>query len=137
MLKQKNYWQVVLAEVLNKESLEYNFVYTNIGPDDELKSKSFGAEDQANNRRVRVELEGEFSGIYLTPREVDCLVVLSTGCTVKFAARELNLSHRTVEFYLKNLKAKFGCSTKGELLTIVTEADLLSQIALSSEEKGS
>lgn len=133
MLKQKNYWQVVLAEVLNKESLDYNFVYTNMGPVEDLKSNRFGSEAQANYRRVRVELDGEFSGIYLTPREVDCLVVLSTGCTVKFAARELNLSHRTVEFYLKNLKAKFGCATKGELLAIVAEADLLSQIALSSE----
>jgi DNA-binding CsgD family transcriptional regulator len=129
MLKQQSYWQVVLQEVLNKDQPEYTFLYTSLGPP-EREEAGFSAMPQHRQpKKDRIVLDGEFSGIYLTARECDCLRVLADGRTLKVAARELALSHRTVEFYLKNLRAKFGCATKGELLALVAEADLLSMIA--------
>lgn len=121
MNKARSYWQGILDEVLNKGDLNYSFLYTNLGPEDRGELE----ENTRDTKRDRVYLNGEFSGIYLTPRECDCLYALASGRTVKTVARELYLSHRTVEFYLKNLKAKFGCSNKGELLALVAETDLL------------
>ena len=128
MLKQKSYWQGVLAEVLNKGNLDYTFFYTSLGPAEREEAGFHGYSQKQEPKRDRVVLDGEFSGIYLTPREVDCLNALATGRTVKMVARDLDLSHRTVEFYLKNLKTKFGCATKCELLAMVAEADLLSTL---------
>ena len=135
MLKQKSYWQVVLAEVLNKGNMDYTFFYTSLGPVEREESGFQGYSHKQQPKRDRVVLDGEFSGIYLTPREVDCLNALATGRTVKVVARDLDLSHRTVEFYLKNLKTKFGCATKCELLAVVAEADLLSTLNLVPDEK--
>jgi DNA-binding CsgD family transcriptional regulator len=126
MIKQQSYWQVVLAEVLNKDNIDYTFLYTSLGPAEREESGSLA--ENRKPKRERIELEGEFSGIYLTPRECDCLHALASGRTVKTVARELELSHRTVEFYLKNLKTKFGCASKCELLALVAEADLLSTL---------
>jgi DNA-binding CsgD family transcriptional regulator len=128
MQKHKGYWQVVLAEVLNKDNHDHSFLYTNLGSDENGGAEFENDSMKRGPKRDRVVLDGEFSGIYLTPREVDCLSALASGRTVKHVARDLELSHRTVEFYLKNIKAKFGCTTKGELLAIVAEADLLSSL---------
>ena len=128
MLKQSDYWQVVLAEVLNKGKLDYTFLYTSLGPAEREEAGFRAVPENRQPKRDRMVLDGEFSGIYLTPREVDCLNALASGRTVKIVARELELSHRTVEFYLKNLKIKFGCATKGELLALVAATDLLATL---------
>lgn len=52
----------------------------------------------------------------LTPRERSILQLLLLGKLNKQIAFELNLSVRTVESYLINLKNKFGCSSKNQLL---------------------
>lgn len=128
MIKSHSYWQIVLAEVLNKNNIDYTFLHTNLGPIERVVPDRRFCPEPAEPRRARIELDGQFSGIYLTPREYDCLTALATGRTVKVVARELDLSHRTVEFYLKNLKTKFGCASKGELLALIAEADLLSTL---------
>lgn len=127
MNKNRSYWQGILNEVLNKGNTNYSFIYTSLGPEDR---DNLGA-NAPDPKRDRIYLTGEFSGIYLTPRERDCLCALASGRTVKTVARELNLSHRTVEFYLKNLKAKFGCANKGELLALVAEADLITYLSIA------
>lgn len=55
--------------------------------------------------------------IFLTPREKECLHWYRLGKTAKETARILNLSPRTVEGYLDNIKRKFGCRYKRDLLT--------------------
>jgi DNA-binding CsgD family transcriptional regulator len=52
----------------------------------------------------------------LSIREIECLYHLVRGKTAKMIAQFLNLSPRTVESYIENIKAKFGCYTKSELL---------------------
>ncbi len=52
----------------------------------------------------------------LSPREIECLFHILRGKTMKETAAILSLSKRTVETYYENIKNKFGCFTKSELL---------------------
>lgn len=61
----------------------------------------------------------------LSPRERDCLKLLIHGNSAKDSALELNLSPRTVESYLENIKNKLLCANKRELFSIAADfADL-------------
>lgn len=52
----------------------------------------------------------------LTKREKECLDLTLNNFTAKEIAKELGLSHRTVEEYLSNLKRKFKVASKHELI---------------------
>lgn len=119
------YWQQVLQEVLHKGLTDFCFLYTNLGPD---RSEECDRDLDDTLKRDNVALDGAFAGIYLTPREYDCLRVLREGKTIKEIARDMGLSPRTVEFYLKNLKVKFGCKSKTELLALVARSNMLPNI---------
>ena len=56
--------------------------------------------------------------IELTSREKSCLELTAQGYTMKNAARRLEISHRTVEQHLRNIKDKLGLSTKNQLVEI-------------------
>lgn len=53
----------------------------------------------------------------LTQRQIDCLVYLVKGFTIKQIAKELILSPRTVEHYLEAIKLKFNCYTRADLIS--------------------
>lgn len=53
--------------------------------------------------------------ITLSMRELSLAKLLVTGLTAKEIAKRLNLSHRTIESYLINLKIKLRCKNKTEL----------------------
>jgi DNA-binding CsgD family transcriptional regulator len=53
----------------------------------------------------------------LSFREVDCMVYLAHGKTIKEIGRYLDLSPRTVEGYLDNIKDKLELNTKGDITT--------------------
>lgn len=59
--------------------------------------------------------------IDLSRREKQCLYLTVKGYTAKRIARSLEISHRTVEEYLTNIRSKFGVSTKLELVEIVLD----------------
>lgn len=54
----------------------------------------------------------------LSNRELECLFLILRGKTAKQIAEIMDLSKRTVEFYIENIKNKFGCNTKSDLLLI-------------------
>jgi DNA-binding CsgD family transcriptional regulator len=54
----------------------------------------------------------------LSKREEECLRLTLKGCTAKKIARMLDLSHRTVEEYLTNIKIKMGVKSKSELIEL-------------------
>lgn len=56
-----------------------------------------------------------FENLNLSSREEECLFFLLRHCTAKEIARILNLSHRTIEIYIQQLKFKFDCKSKAEL----------------------
>ncbi len=68
-------------------------------------------------------LGARFPGVYLTQREAECMINFLKDKTVSEAAAILELSPRTVEFYLKNIKVKLECRTKSELIHKVRESD--------------
>ncbi len=57
----------------------------------------------------------------LTKREMDCLHYTVRGFSAKRIARVLNISFRTVEEYIANIRFKFGASSKAELIDMVLE----------------
>jgi DNA-binding CsgD family transcriptional regulator len=58
--------------------------------------------------------------VEITTREAECLYHLASGKSAKQTAASLNISKRTVEFHLNNIKDKAGCRTKLELLTKIS-----------------
>lgn len=59
--------------------------------------------------------------VYITPRELECLRLLSKGNTGKEVARILNLSSRTVEGHVSNIRSKTGSLYKSELIKLYNE----------------
>ena len=57
-----------------------------------------------------------FQDLRISPRELQCLELLSHGKTAKEIAQNIQISPRTVESYLANVKAKTNCNYKSELV---------------------
>lgn len=57
----------------------------------------------------------------LTKREMDCLHYTVKGFTAKRIARALNISFRTVEEYLTNIRIKLGAASKAQLIEMVLD----------------
>ena len=73
------------------------------------------------NRRYhssRIDCGHIYQGAYLTVREKELMSLLVQLKTYKEMAKSMNLSDRTVEFYTNNIKIKFNCKTKRELITL-------------------
>ena len=67
------------------------------------------------------------SNTILAPREVECIIHILRGKTSKQIAKMLELSHRTVEFYVGRLKTKLHCRTKSELIEKILTGRLIGQ----------
>lgn len=53
---------------------------------------------------------------HLSRSQLICLTHIANAKTAKQIAKEMNLSFRTVEFYIEILKKKLGCGSKSELI---------------------
>ena len=73
--------------------------------------------------RQKYFLGKHFPNIYLTQREAECIAGLLQHGTMKTIARNLNISHRTVEYYIQNVKAKIQCYTKADLIKHIKKSD--------------
>ncbi len=71
--------------------------------------------DKTPIRRYTFE-SGNTQGIKLTQREITCVIHLLQNRTAQETAELMNLSRRTVESYLDNIKVKMDCDTKADLL---------------------
>lgn len=52
----------------------------------------------------------------LTPRETDCLFFVIRGKTAKEISRFLNISVKTVEHHIENIRQKLNCKNKNEII---------------------
>ena len=52
-----------------------------------------------------------------TPRQIECLVNLIKGQTIKEIAKTVGLAPRTVEHYLNNIKAKLDVYSRSALIS--------------------
>lgn len=124
------YWKAVLHEVLNKDNERTEFRYTNLGESRKENNKNKQKNAYQNqNRKKRVRkmyyLGKKYEGLYLTHQEGECMNLLLQDHTIVSTAKDLNLSARTVEFYVKNMKLKLSCATKKELVNKIAETDFL------------
>lgn len=76
-------------------------------------------------RQAAVYLGRNYPNQYLTPRESQCCLLLLYGLTMRAIADELELSARTVEYYLNNIKRKLGCYYRDQLVKILLNSDFL------------
>ncbi|MBY0500637.1 MAG: helix-turn-helix transcriptional regulator [Alphaproteobacteria bacterium] len=69
-----------------------------------------------NIKKIPLFLNSET--VYISFREAQCLLFLSRGRTVKEIGKELDLSPRTVESYIENIKNKTGIICRSTLVDI-------------------
>ncbi|MDX1901288.1 MAG: helix-turn-helix transcriptional regulator [Gammaproteobacteria bacterium] len=75
---------------------------------------SFAIDDLTNSHHLLPVIESQSTN--LTARQLDCLLYLIKGHTIKQIANILMLSPKTVEHYLEACKEKLNCLTKSELI---------------------
>ena len=73
-------------------------------------------------------LGSKYGDAYFTRREAECMVLLLKGKTINSVADILELSPRTVEYYIKNMKFKIGCRTKFELVDLVYASEFMENV---------
>ena len=61
----------------------------------------------------------------IAPREIECIIYILRGKTSKQIAKILELSHRTIEFYVNRLKIKLHCHSKSELIEKILSGKLI------------
>ncbi len=71
-------------------------------------------EDNRNEFFSEVAFENEFS--QLSPQQLKCFSLLVKGACIKQIVSELNLTYRTVEYYLGHARAKLKCRSTKELI---------------------
>jgi PAS domain S-box-containing protein len=72
----------------------------------------------------RYYLGDHFGNEYLTRRELEVLKKVISGYSVKHIAKELNISPRTVESHVQNLKMKLQCNTMGDIAVTAVKTGL-------------
>ncbi len=72
-----------------------------------------------------------FPAVYLTKRESQCCLLLLYGLTMRDIAQELDLSARTIEYYLNNIKRKLDCAYRDQLVKHLLASDFLQNVARS------
>ena len=117
------YWQSVINEIFNQYADDYPFHFTSIYEHHRDEGAEHTASKVVREKPVKHILNAD-KGWYLTGRELQCITGFMDGMTIKAVANSLSLSPRTVEFYLKRIKDRFGCRTKVELLNLLRQFDL-------------
>ena len=114
-----NYWQIILEEVEHYEDRGFRCLYSNLQETDIFVEKIENEYAYKAQRKPKVTypLTGNLSHLHLTEREAECIYCLQHHHTIKSTGILLNLSSRTVEFYLKNIKTKMQVRTKDEVLS--------------------
>tara|TARA_B100002019_G_C21143792_1_gene534641 strand:+ start:388 stop:774 length:387 start_codon:yes stop_codon:yes gene_type:complete len=127
-----HYWQCVLREVLEYHKRDFKCIYTNLQEDEVFSEEYTGIDADKPKKRENKQyyLNGNFANIYLTQREAECMQLLMQGSTYKQAGTALDLSARTVEFYLKNIKKKMNLRKKSEVVSALENMAFWSNFTL-------
>ncbi len=71
---------------------------------------------------------GDNKGIQLTQREITCVTLLLKNKTAAETADIMNISRRTVESYLDNIRFKLNCNSKIELINLFLKSKFLTAL---------
>lgn len=69
-------------------------------------------------------LSGELEGNFLSNKQLNCMIYLIEGKTAKEIGKLLHLSHRTIEGHINNLKNRFNCKSKSQLIDKLMQGGL-------------
>lgn len=69
-----------------------------------------------NRTTVSYDINPDTNRYALSRRELQCMFYILRGKSNKQIAEALKLSKRTIDFYMENIKNKFGCQSKNELI---------------------
>ena len=79
-------------------------------------------------KQIGYILEESYPNTRLPERQSECLFYLLRGKTAKEIAKLLNLSPRTVESYIEQIKFKLNCRTKSDLIETAIKNDYMNII---------
>jgi DNA-binding CsgD family transcriptional regulator len=118
------YWKKILKEILNKYHPDTEFLFTH-RPQKKKTKRTAKYRKTLANRRKKYPLGKPYPKVQFSRREMQCILLLLQGRTLRKAAQTLKLSPRTVEFYVHKMKYKLKCKTKSELIEKVLESEFL------------
>ncbi len=78
--------------------------------------------------------DAPLDGLYITHREAECAYLMLHGYTNTEVAHRLNLSPRTVEYYLKNMRDRLCCYSKIHLLRVINSTNFMSTFKLDDAD---
>ncbi len=90
-----------------------------------IAERNHGVDEILN---AKLWLSQQWENTYLTFREAQCAYYLYQGKTIRKVAAILNVSSRTVETHVNNLKIKIGCRKKSDLIEILYSSGMLDDI---------
>tara|TARA_R110002126_G_scaffold116140_4_gene255394 strand:+ start:8723 stop:9526 length:804 start_codon:yes stop_codon:yes gene_type:complete len=93
--------------------------------------KYINNQNKENNHLIKINKLYFYIGNklkYFTKREVDCIIYLLKGLPAKTAADKLNISKRTYDAHIENIKFKLVCNKNSEIIFIIATLGLLSDI---------
>lgn len=134
-----DYWEAILEEVKHRGDETFYFRFTDLGRclwRERTRQQRYLPADQKKSANAVYYIGGDFADLYFTKREAETLFYLLQGQTIPEVGRSLDLSARTIEFYVKNMKLKIGAKTKKELLAKLRDTDIIGQLeSMSFEEE--
>ena len=77
---------------------------------------------------TRYELGSQYPDVYLSQREAECVALIVDGCSHLQVAQLLDISSRTVEFYMNNVKAKLRYENRKELILKIKNSDFIKKV---------
>lgn len=123
-----SYWQHVINEVLNKNTVGYQFRFTHFN---HVCNNDNSVLNKRNLRRKEVKmypLGEKFPGVVFTQREAHCAAHFVEGKTIVETAIFLKISPRTVEYYLSMMKRKLNVQTKTDLIHKVIDSHFMKYV---------
>ena len=114
------YWNKMVNDLINQKVSNYPIRYL---PQDESLGEDHTREERPKFQRINLT-----NGQYLTQREAECVTLLLQGFTMKKIGELLELSPRTIEYYLKRVKERLDCRNKKELIRYVSTCQFTESI---------
>lgn len=88
-----------------------------------------------NNNKVNLRYSWRGKYITLTRGEIRCLKLVVLQISYKRIALSLNISTRTIEYHIKNIRDKTGCKNRQELFELAQENGLVTMVMQQCPEK--
>ncbi len=115
-LAAKSYWDMLISEVTSRDQKKAK-------EKNRLSERGIAYEIQNARRSIKYQLGEPLAGVYFTQREADCMMQMLNGKTMSEAGETLQLSPRTVEYYLSKVKQKLKCRKKREMINLVSKTE--------------